>query len=139
MKMGGQDFEYKGDRAKTDDNHDAEGFFTVGDIPVKRTYTAADIAEAEQTAAAVVVDVVAPEQLPGLGEGRHRAAMLATRGTGLQPAPEAVAEAEAEAAVDRRRQRRACRSPGRGRDRSVRRVGRGATREQEVPRARAGR
>jgi long-chain acyl-CoA synthetase len=32
MKMGGQDFEYKGDRAKTDDNHDAEGFFTVGDV-----------------------------------------------------------------------------------------------------------
>lgn len=32
MKMGGQDFEYKGDKAKTDDNHDAEGFFTVGDI-----------------------------------------------------------------------------------------------------------
>jgi long-chain acyl-CoA synthetase len=32
MKMGGQDFEYKGDKAKTDDNHDAEGFFTVGDV-----------------------------------------------------------------------------------------------------------
>ncbi len=32
MKMGGQDFEYKGDKAKTDDNHDADGFFTVGDI-----------------------------------------------------------------------------------------------------------
>ena len=30
--MGGQDFEYKGDKAKTDDNHDAEGFFTVGDV-----------------------------------------------------------------------------------------------------------
>ncbi len=32
MKMAGQDFEYKGDKAKTDANHDAEGFFTVGDI-----------------------------------------------------------------------------------------------------------
>jgi long-chain acyl-CoA synthetase len=32
MKMGGQDFEYKGDRSKTDENHDAEGFFTVGDV-----------------------------------------------------------------------------------------------------------
>ena len=32
MRMGGQDFEYKGDRAKTDESHDAEGFFTVGDI-----------------------------------------------------------------------------------------------------------
>ena len=32
MKMGGQDFEYKGDKAKTDSSHDAEGFFTVGDI-----------------------------------------------------------------------------------------------------------
>jgi long-chain acyl-CoA synthetase len=32
MKMGGQDFEYKGDKAKTDDNHDADGFFTVGDV-----------------------------------------------------------------------------------------------------------
>ena len=30
--MGGQDFEYKGDKAKTDENHDAEGFFTVGDV-----------------------------------------------------------------------------------------------------------
>ena len=30
--MGGQDFEYKGDKAKTDENHDADGFFTVGDI-----------------------------------------------------------------------------------------------------------
>ena len=32
MKMGGQDFEYKGDKSKTDENHDADGFFTVGDI-----------------------------------------------------------------------------------------------------------
>jgi long-chain acyl-CoA synthetase len=32
MKMAGQDFEYKGDRSKTDSSHDAEGFFTVGDI-----------------------------------------------------------------------------------------------------------
>src|SRR3546814_3888704 len=32
MKMGGQDFEYKDDAAKTDANHDAEGFFTVGDV-----------------------------------------------------------------------------------------------------------
>ena len=32
MKMGGQDFEYKGDKSKTDENHDAEGFFTVGDV-----------------------------------------------------------------------------------------------------------
>jgi long-chain acyl-CoA synthetase len=32
MKMAGQDFEYKGDRAKTDDSHDADGFFTVGDV-----------------------------------------------------------------------------------------------------------
>jgi long-chain acyl-CoA synthetase len=32
MRMGGQDFEYKGDKAKTDENHDAEGFFTVGDV-----------------------------------------------------------------------------------------------------------
>ena len=32
MKMGGQDFEYKGDKAKTDEYHDADGFFTVGDI-----------------------------------------------------------------------------------------------------------
>jgi long-chain acyl-CoA synthetase len=32
MRMGGQDFEYKGDRSKTDENHDAEGFFTVGDV-----------------------------------------------------------------------------------------------------------
>jgi long-chain acyl-CoA synthetase len=32
MKMSGADFEYKGDRAKTDDSHDADGFFTVGDV-----------------------------------------------------------------------------------------------------------
>jgi long-chain acyl-CoA synthetase len=32
MRMGGQDFEYKGDKQKTDENHDADGFFTVGDI-----------------------------------------------------------------------------------------------------------
>jgi long-chain acyl-CoA synthetase len=33
MKMtSGADFEYKGDKAKTDDSHDAEGFFTVGDV-----------------------------------------------------------------------------------------------------------
>src|SRR4051794_18674121 len=33
MKMlSGADFEYKGDKAKTDSSHDAEGFFTVGDI-----------------------------------------------------------------------------------------------------------
>lgn len=33
MKMsGGGGFEYKGDRAKTDENHDADGFFTVGDV-----------------------------------------------------------------------------------------------------------
>ena len=32
MKMGGQDFEYKGDKSKTDENHDADGFFTVGDV-----------------------------------------------------------------------------------------------------------
>jgi long-chain acyl-CoA synthetase len=31
MKMG-QDFEYQGDRRKTDEHHDAEGFFTVGDV-----------------------------------------------------------------------------------------------------------
>ena len=30
--MGGQDFEYKGDQSKTDENHDADGFFTVGDV-----------------------------------------------------------------------------------------------------------
>ena len=32
MRMGAGDFEYKGDRAKTDESHDAEGFFTVGDV-----------------------------------------------------------------------------------------------------------
>jgi long-chain acyl-CoA synthetase len=32
MRMGGQDFEYKGDRGKTDENHDADGYFTVGDV-----------------------------------------------------------------------------------------------------------
>ena len=32
MKMGAGDFEYKGDKAKTNDSHDAEGYFTVGDI-----------------------------------------------------------------------------------------------------------
>jgi long-chain acyl-CoA synthetase len=32
MKMGAGDFEYKGDKAKTDSSHDAEGYFTVGDI-----------------------------------------------------------------------------------------------------------
>ena len=33
MRMGsGTDFEYKGDKAKTDSSHDADGFFTVGDI-----------------------------------------------------------------------------------------------------------
>jgi long-chain acyl-CoA synthetase len=33
MKMlSGADFEYKGDKAKTDSSHDSEGFFTVGDI-----------------------------------------------------------------------------------------------------------
>jgi len=32
MKMGAGDFEYKGDKAKTDENHDADGFFTVGDV-----------------------------------------------------------------------------------------------------------
>ena len=30
--MGAGDFEYKGDKAKTDENHDADGFFTVGDV-----------------------------------------------------------------------------------------------------------
>jgi long-chain acyl-CoA synthetase len=30
--MAGQDFEYKGDKAKTDENHDADGYFTVGDV-----------------------------------------------------------------------------------------------------------
>ena len=32
MRMGAGDFEYKGDKDKTDESHDAEGFFTVGDI-----------------------------------------------------------------------------------------------------------
>ena len=32
MRMGSGDFEYKGDQAKTDESHDAEGFFTVGDV-----------------------------------------------------------------------------------------------------------
>jgi long-chain acyl-CoA synthetase len=32
MHMGAQDFEYKGDKGKTDENHDAEGYFTVGDV-----------------------------------------------------------------------------------------------------------
>ncbi len=32
MKMASADFEYKGDRSKTDDSHDADGFFTVGDV-----------------------------------------------------------------------------------------------------------
>ncbi len=32
MKMGAGDFEYKGDKEKTDGEHDADGFFTVGDI-----------------------------------------------------------------------------------------------------------
>jgi long-chain acyl-CoA synthetase len=33
MRMGeGRTFEYKGDDAKTNDSHDAEGFFTVGDV-----------------------------------------------------------------------------------------------------------
>ncbi|HEY3722984.1 MAG TPA: acyl-CoA synthetase, partial [Acidimicrobiia bacterium] len=32
MRMGAQDFEYKGDKSKTDESHDAEGFFTVGDV-----------------------------------------------------------------------------------------------------------
>jgi long-chain acyl-CoA synthetase len=32
MRMAGQDFEYKGDKAKTDENHDADGYFTVGDV-----------------------------------------------------------------------------------------------------------
>ena len=32
MRMSSGDFEYKGDSAKTDDTHDAEGFFTVGDV-----------------------------------------------------------------------------------------------------------
>lgn len=32
MRMGSGDFEYKGDKEKTSKSHDAEGFFTVGDI-----------------------------------------------------------------------------------------------------------
>jgi long-chain acyl-CoA synthetase len=33
MRMtSGADFEYKGDKAKTDSSHDAEGYFTVGDV-----------------------------------------------------------------------------------------------------------
>jgi long-chain acyl-CoA synthetase len=32
MRMGSGDFEYKGDKAKTSKSHDAEGFFTVGDM-----------------------------------------------------------------------------------------------------------
>ncbi len=32
MKMGSGTFEYKGDKAKTSKSHDAEGFFTVGDM-----------------------------------------------------------------------------------------------------------
>jgi long-chain acyl-CoA synthetase len=33
MKMSsGGGFEYKGDKSKTDENHDADGFFTVGDV-----------------------------------------------------------------------------------------------------------
>ena len=32
MRMGAGDFEYKGDKEKTDESHDAEGFFTVGDV-----------------------------------------------------------------------------------------------------------
>ncbi|MGZ6955637.1 MAG: acyl-CoA synthetase [Acidimicrobiia bacterium] len=32
MKMSTGDFEYKDDKGKTDDSHDAEGFFTVGDV-----------------------------------------------------------------------------------------------------------
>jgi long-chain acyl-CoA synthetase len=32
MRMGAAGFEYKGDKAKTDKSHDAEGFFTVGDV-----------------------------------------------------------------------------------------------------------
>jgi long-chain acyl-CoA synthetase len=30
--MASADFEYKGDKGKTDDSHDADGFFTVGDV-----------------------------------------------------------------------------------------------------------
>jgi long-chain acyl-CoA synthetase len=32
MRMGAGDFEYKGDKKKTDESHDADGFFTVGDV-----------------------------------------------------------------------------------------------------------
>jgi long-chain acyl-CoA synthetase len=32
MRMGSGDFEYKGDQAKTNESHDAEGYFTVGDV-----------------------------------------------------------------------------------------------------------
>jgi long-chain acyl-CoA synthetase len=32
MKMSTAAFEYKGDKKKTDESHDAEGFFTVGDV-----------------------------------------------------------------------------------------------------------
>ena len=32
MRMGAGDFEYKGDTEKTNKSHDAEGFFTVGDV-----------------------------------------------------------------------------------------------------------
>jgi long-chain acyl-CoA synthetase len=32
MRMGAGDFEYKGDKDKTDESHDADGFFTVGDV-----------------------------------------------------------------------------------------------------------
>jgi long-chain acyl-CoA synthetase len=32
MRMGSGDFEYKGDEEKTRKSHDAEGFFTVGDV-----------------------------------------------------------------------------------------------------------
>ena len=32
MRMGSGDFEYKGDKAKTNESHDADGYFTVGDV-----------------------------------------------------------------------------------------------------------
>ncbi|HEX5615068.1 MAG TPA: acyl-CoA synthetase, partial [Acidimicrobiia bacterium] len=32
MRMGSGDFEYKGDKEKTSKSHDAEGYFTVGDV-----------------------------------------------------------------------------------------------------------
>jgi long-chain acyl-CoA synthetase len=32
MRMGAGDFEYKGDKKKTDESHDADGYFTVGDV-----------------------------------------------------------------------------------------------------------